>query len=64
MVFIDRKNPILFDDSELKAVGIGLSGYEYFVKILEAFRWRGVYHDYLPWEGCWDGNLKQLLIFS
>lgn len=37
MVFIDRKNPILFDDSELKAVGIGHSGYEYFVNILEAF---------------------------
>lgn len=63
MVFIDRKNPILFDDSELEAVGIG-SGYEHFVKSLGAFRWRGGYHDYLPWEGCVGDNLKQLLFFS
>lgn len=47
MVFIDRKNPILFDDIELKAVEIDSLGHKGFVKVLEAFHWRGIYHDYL-----------------
>lgn len=38
VVFIVRKNPILFDGSEMKAIEMGRSGFEGFIKVLEAFR--------------------------
>lgn len=38
MVFIDKKNLILFEDSEWKAIEVGS-----FIKVLEAVLWRGLY---------------------
>lgn len=67
MVFIVRKNPILFDGSELKAVEIGSSGYEGFIKVLEAFvRGVCVMIIYPETQGGLFGpySLKQLFFFS